>query len=158
MQEDAVSSSGMEPDQAAVLATAHGVISPEMVQALYSDNVKDQLESTQRFRKLLSREPNPPIDEVIKMILCSDVLITNIIFQVIQTGIIPRFVEFLRTTDNAVLQFEAAWALTNIASGTSVQTRKVIDAGAVPIFVTLLLSEQEDVQEQVISVSCKIKF
>ncbi|GAB5590268.1 Importin subunit alpha-1 [Umbelopsis nana] len=106
-------------------------ILPDMIQSVYSDDVEVQLQATARFRKLLSKEKNPPIEEVIAC------------------GVVPRFVEFLRSP-NSNVQFEAAWALTNIASGSSQQTQMVIDSGAVPHFVELLNNPVPDVKEQAV--------
>jgi hypothetical protein len=90
-----------------------------------------QLIGAQSVRKLLSMAKNPPIQEVI------------------DAGLVPKLIEFLDST-SMTLQFEAAWALTNIASGNSNQTKEVVKCGAIPCFIKLINTSHDDLVEQAI--------
>lgn len=103
-----------------------------IVQNACSDQQPLQLAAVQAARKLLSSDRNPPIDDFIG------------------SGILPILVACLHNDDNTALQFEAAWALTNIASGSSTQTQSVVNAGAVPHFLRLLESPHQNVSEQAV--------
>ena len=73
---------------------------PKMLEMIQAPDFDSQLAATVKFRQILSREHNPPIDLVI------------------QSGVIPTLVEFMKEDHPDMLQLEAAWALTNIASVT----------------------------------------
>lgn len=105
---------------------------PQIVSALNSEDVNQHLPAVTEFRKLLSIEKNPPIQ------------------QVIDTGIVPRLVQMLTFQQSETVQFEAAWTLTNIASGTTQHTQHVINHGAVQMFIVLLSSPSADVREQAV--------
>lgn len=86
------------------------------------------LECARGFRKILSVEHNPPV------------------YEVLESGILPAFIQMLQLNDKPKVQFEAAWALTNIAS--TEETKAIVDAGAVPHMAQLLSSPSAELREQ----------
>lgn len=121
------------PEETTDVAVTTGPLNVSQIPALKAEimtNDKARITNgVRQFRKLLSIAERPPIRDVIA------------------AGIVPRLVQCLKSGDHT-LTFEAAWALTNIASGTQDQTRVVLESGAVPLFVQLLGSPNKDVKEQ----------
>eukprot|EP00949_MAST-11_sp_MAST-11-sp1_P004683 g4683.t1 len=101
---------------------------PQLCEAMKAADPSLNYEGTRHVRKLLSRERDPPVE------------------QVLEQGIVPNLVQFLTRVEHPQLQFEAAWALTNIASTTHTDT--VVNAGAAPHLSNLLRHVRPEVREQ----------
>mmetsp|Transcript_25592 Transcript_25592/g.36056 ORF Transcript_25592/g.36056 Transcript_25592/m.36056 type:complete len:570 (+) Transcript_25592:99-1808(+) len=86
------------------------------------------LDAVRSVRRMLSVESNPPVVEVIN------------------SAVLPHLCQFLMCTDAPFLQFEAAWALTNVAS--TQHTGDVVEAGAIEKLVLCLRSPDANVREQ----------
>jgi hypothetical protein len=93
-------------------------------------NRNDRLEAVRMARRMLSVEENPPVE------------------QVIQGGLLAFFIGALACDDDPALQFEASWALTNIASTSF--TNVVVEAGPIPGLVRLLECPSPNVREQAV--------
>ncbi|KAJ8932969.1 hypothetical protein NQ314_014300 [Rhamnusium bicolor] len=120
------------PLQESNAASPISMSAEEIMYGMMNPDESIQFKATQACRKTLSRERNPPIDHMIRL------------------GVVPRCVEFLSKMHNPSLQFEACWALTNIASGTPEQTAAVVQEGAIPKLQSLLSSPRADVAEQAV--------
>ena len=100
---------------------------------LQLESVEDQLTGMIYMRKCVSVESSPPISEVVA------------------TGCLPRVVHLLNTSTAEELKFEAAWVITNIASGTSEHCLQVVNTGGLKAFVNIMkTTTSENLMEQVI--------
>lgn len=90
---------------------------PNLIAAINENDIVKQHQGMIGIRKILSIAESPPIQAVI------------------DAGLVPRMIEYVKQQEYPQLQLEATWALTNVASGTTIQCQSIIDKGGIPLFV-----------------------
>eukprot|EP01080_Neovahlkampfia_damariscottae_P007092 gene7092-11255_t len=91
------------------------------VRNMYSEDSVVQYQAVSKFRNLVSVSQNPPIKLAIEL------------------GGIPLLVKLLNNDDSKI-QFEAAWALTNVSSGDSEDVECVFNSGAISSLIRIISS------------------
>jgi hypothetical protein len=123
--------------EAALAALNNPAQLQELLARFNGNELGAALAATTQLRRMLSIEKDPPIDHVLSL------------------DVLPRLVQYVALgavtpgqtvpPEQLQLAFEAAWAVTNIASGHSEATHAVVNAGAIPVFVNLLACADENV-------------
>lgn len=102
---------------------------PQFVQLAHSQDEREVFQGVLMIRKLLAVERDAPLQEVI------------------DTGVAPILVQCM-SHPNHDLQFEASWALSNIASGNVTQANYVMSLNTVPLWIQHLSSPNLNCLEQ----------
>lgn len=116
---DAVTNAGCNP----VLASRIGEL-VSAVRAAVAMPGGHALKTMSDLRRELSIHTNPPIQEAIDQ------------------GALTPIVAYLGSAASAAVQLEAAWAITNIASGASTHVAALVDAGAAEAIYRVLASKE----------------
>lgn len=96
-------------------------------------SAEQRLLCLQRLRLLLAARVDPPVAAVVR------------------TGVVQDLLGFLRCYNEPQLQYEAAWAITNIVSDRNEHTQMVVSQGGIQLLVELLANSPDDgVREQAV--------
>ena len=95
----------------------------------HTSSLGEIIEATKGIRRLLSVERNP------------------FVAAILDQGVLPILVRNLKSDDD-VLVFESAWAITNIAA--TDRTKDVSDTEATPLLISLMTHKDANVREQAI--------
>ena len=103
----------------------------KIINLFHSQNIDDKFKGLIGLRKLLSLEPNCPIQEIIDLKL------------------VPELISLL---DNPLYEFiyEATYCLCNIASGTEDQANTILIFGGIPKILNILDNQVEEIKSQTI--------
>ncbi|XP_046643251.1 importin subunit alpha-like [Daphnia pulicaria] len=134
----------LSPLQKRIHVAAANMSIEDIVNGINSGDEKEEITATHALHThaahlIFSRGRNP-----LKVIVC------KLIDILIDTNVIPKLVEFLSRVNKPDLQYASAWALTNIVTLTSDQTKAVVSAGAVPVLISLLGSSHQFLAEQAV--------
>ena len=104
---------------------------PQLINMIYSHEDLTKLVATVGLRKILSIENEPPIQ------------------QIIDANLIPVFIELL-SHEIPKFIFEAAWCLTNIASGKTEHVYALIEKQVITHFVHMLSSPHTEIVDEAV--------
>jgi len=70
--------------------------------------------------------------------------------QILDTGVLQRMIELLKEHDKPLIQLEAAWCITNIATGDKTHIMAILNKGGLMPILELLKSSNMKIQEQAV--------